>query len=381
MFWQFKFTSAVTLLQAIILGSLAIYTLPLVEPAARATIWCLAGMGLLFCVVLAWWWSGRVLRRLRDLQTGLQAIVQERYGEKIQEQKNVDLEETNQVFNRMSRELQPSVMGRMAVATALPVGKRILLVEDSPTIQMIVAEQLTQAGLAVDVADNGLACLDALSRAVYDLILMDLSMPVMDGWTAIRQIRQLADPWNVIPIVILTANTFPGVREACMAIGAQDYLTKPVQPDLLLETVHGFLARSETVVTQVNPVTLPNSESDSGSVLTAVPLLDASVLEQMARDTPPELVPRMVNIFIQEAEKRRERILLDVSSGDAHAVHLEVHALKSSAGTFGARALYNAALEADLAGKNGDDKTLLQLGQELPALIQRTNQAFRAYFL
>ncbi|MBF0175735.1 MAG: response regulator [Magnetococcales bacterium] len=367
-----------------------------------------AGLFPLFSVFEAWHLSQRLHQSLQSIHAGFQALGEGRLGYEISLHQHTLCRETVQAFNRMSRQLQENIAKRdvaegdalagetsVAVTTvdqATPKGSslpaslelapdlssdmRILLVEDSPEMQIFTREILTSAGFVVGVANNGREALEALACAPFDLVLMDLGMPEMDGWTAVRQIRQLTSRMRDVPIIILTGNTFPGVREACMAIGAQGYLTKPVQHDLLLGSIRALLANPGRVVGSYGPVALPEADS----VITALPLLDAAVLQQMARDTAPELVPRMVRIFIQEAEKRRERILLDATGGDVQAMRLEIHALKSSAGTFGAKALYHASTEADLAGKSGDMPTLLRWGQALPNLIQRTIRAYQIHF-
>ncbi|MBF0153539.1 MAG: response regulator [Magnetococcales bacterium] len=343
-----KLTLAIALIQAAALGTLLVYIQGSLKPGEGIVAWGLTGVCLLGSVVLAW--------------------------SSLKSQPNLPAP----ALSPPAKTADPHPVSTPVTHSGISPRKemRILLVEDSPEIQIVVEDMLAQSGITVDVADNGQEGLLALTRATHDLVLMDLSMPIMDGWTAVRQIRQLPAPYNAIPIIILTANTFSGVREACMAIGAQGYLTKPVQRDLLLGSIRALLSGADPAITQLASAIIAPVDA----IVTTIPLLDAAVLEQMARDTTPGLVPRMVNVFIQEASKRRERILLGVSSGDMEAIRLEIHALKSSAGTFGARALYNSSLEADLAGKNGQNSVLLKRGQELPNLIQRTIDAYQAHF-
>jgi CheY-like chemotaxis protein len=119
------------------------------------------------------------------------------------------------------------------IPVVLPVAAsslRILLAEDNPVSQKISLHQLTSLGCRADVAANGVEVLEALRRQPYDVVLIDLIMPIMDGLEAARLIRRelpaTAQPW----LVALTARTMPGDREECYAAGMDDYLGKPLKP-------------------------------------------------------------------------------------------------------------------------------------------------------
>ena len=111
-------------------------------------------------------------------------------------------------------------------------GARILLVEDNPLNQEVAIEMLRQEGMQVDLAEDGVQALDRVRSTDYDLVLMDMQMPVMDGETATRAIRLLPDRAD-LPIVAMTANTMAGDRERCLAAGMNDHLGKPIDPDRL----------------------------------------------------------------------------------------------------------------------------------------------------
>ncbi len=117
---------------------------------------------------------------------------------------------------------------------------RILIVEDNPTNQKVVACLLGKRGHQTSVVAHGGEALKALEAAVYDLVLMDVQMPVLDGLEATRIIRK--NPrWSALPIVGLTAHAMTGDRERCLEAGMNDYLAKPVRTPALLETVTKYV--------------------------------------------------------------------------------------------------------------------------------------------
>lgn len=134
--------------------------------------------------------------------------------------------------------------------TQPPVPKRILLVEDSEANQQLALRILQKAGYVVDLAVNGQRAVEQVQACRYDLILMDIQMPVMDGFaatTAIRQHEQQTGQESV-PIIALTAHAIEGYRERCLESGMDDYLTKPIKRDRLLETIEECLAKRHVVL-------------------------------------------------------------------------------------------------------------------------------------
>ena len=121
-------------------------------------------------------------------------------------------------------------------------GKRVLVVEDDLINQELTRLLLTDVGLELDFADDGLAALQRVQKHDYALILMDMQMPVMDGIDAARAIRQLPGRCAVVPILAMTANAFAEDRERCMAAGMNDFVSKPVEPEVLFDTLLKWLA-------------------------------------------------------------------------------------------------------------------------------------------
>jgi CheY-like chemotaxis protein len=113
----------------------------------------------------------------------------------------------------------------------------ILVVEDNRINQKVLSHQLINLGYAIEVAENGAEAVAKVKTSRYDLIFMDVQMPVMDGFQATQEIRSLGEDSSSIPIVAVTANAFQSEREKCFSSGMDDYLTKPVDKDRLKEAL------------------------------------------------------------------------------------------------------------------------------------------------
>ncbi|MBF0309352.1 MAG: response regulator [Magnetococcales bacterium] len=119
--------------------------------------------------------------------------------------------------------------GRSSTAGGLS-GKRVLVVEDNRINQQVAEELLAQVGIRVELAENGSQALERVRQERFDLVLMDMQMPVMDGLTATRLLREEG---YTLPVVAMTANVLPGDRNACFAAGMNDWVTKPMEPERL----------------------------------------------------------------------------------------------------------------------------------------------------
>lgn len=121
-----------------------------------------------------------------------------------------------------------SIEGKTILASIQ--GARVLLVEDNDINQIVASEILRDAGLVVDIAEDGRIAVDMVQAKVYDIVLMDMQMPVMDGLVATAEIRKLGGRFEALPILAMTANAMAQDRQRCLSAGMNDFVSKPFDP-------------------------------------------------------------------------------------------------------------------------------------------------------
>ncbi len=231
---------------------------------------------------------------------------------------------------------------------------RVLVVEDHPVNQKVLAHQLREMGLQFVLAASGREALDVLARECFDLVLMDWQMPEMDGLEATRRIRTLPGDGGRIPVIALTANASSGFRDACLAAGANDYLSKPYTDAALAAVLAQWLPAAEP----------------SPAVAGAVPLLDVDALHARYPGNP-QLVEELATVFRSTTETSFARLRDCIAATDAERCRKEAHALKGAAASVMARTLQDGAARIEASVLRGDFGSA---AAELDAL----EEAFRA---
>lgn len=218
---------------------------------------------------------------------------------------------------------------------------RILLAEDNPANQMVIRSILEHAGLKIDIVANGLEAVEAVSTLPYDLVLMDISMPLMDGMQATQAIRDLSGNTRSIPIIALTAHALAGDREHFLAAGMDDYLTKPIDRAAALQCITRW-----SKVAQSKQASVVNAEPKS-AITTENKLVDETVLQQLVNDTDAEIVPELLRGYIDDSRTRLLKIIDAINNKDIKTLQFETHTLGSSAAAHGNTTLCSQSREIE----------------------------------
>nr|WP_315244241.1 response regulator [uncultured Albidiferax sp.] len=247
-------------------------------------------------------------------------------------------------------------------------GARILLVDDNEFNQYVGTELLASAGLVAEVAENGQVALDKLAQFSYDLVLMDMQMPVMDGITATLAIRQQPRFAN-LPIIAMTANVMQHDRDACLASGMGDVITKPIVADHLWSVLAKWIAPRETPAAPVVA-----SSPEAIDLPAHIPALDmAAGLRRLNGNRKAYL--NMLRLFVRNQQATPVQLRAALAQTDWPTAERIAHSAKGVAGSIGAVALQAQAGALELALHAGTPLTQLEplvaeLEVQLNALVQ-----------
>ncbi|MBE9545439.1 MAG: response regulator, partial [Proteobacteria bacterium] len=256
-------------------------------------------------------------------------------------------------------------------------GASVLLVEDNEINQQVAREILSDAGLEVTLANDGQEAVDAVQQNKFDAVLMDIQMPVMDGYTATREIRNLKSEIRNVPVIAMTAHAMTGDREKSIQAGMNDHVAKPIDPEALFTTLLKWIQRPADRENDQ----LPETETSKSS---KVEDSDRSPLPFQADgndDLPPSLAGFDLAAGLKRLQGNRRlyrKLLLDFANGyreasenihhalianDINQVHSLVHNIKGLAGNLSATDLQNAAAEMDSSVKKALSGEKLMPGQ------------------
>ena len=239
----------------------------------------------------------------------------------------------------------------------------ILLAEDNPVNQTLAIKLLEKLGHQVQVANNGAEALDAVHRGSFDVVLMDIQMPVMGGLEATRAIRQLeAGLDRRTPIVAMTAHALTGDRETCLAAGMDDYVPKPINLQILAAALEAV-----TGVSQETPQDTAGAAAEDRKP--SVSLYDRRVMMDNIGDDE-ELFLQLGRVFLDSYGERLEELRHALQQRDADKVYRAAHAIKGSVGVFAAETALHAALHLEQHAKAGELEGLAAAGRDLIAQVE-----------
>ena len=247
---------------------------------------------------------------------------------------------------------------------------KVLLVEDNEINQEVAHEILKAVGMTVAIANNGIEAVDMVKTDMYDIVLMDIQMPKMDGYDATREIRK--DPaFAELPIIAMTANALRCDKEKCFDVGMNDYITKPVDTVQLFQIIRHWIKRKETnlgkkTFAEYNSLSSKEEIKEKSKENNHLTLESADVDVQSALSrlgNNYKFYERLLTKFCNNHKNAVEEIKQAVAQGDFKTAEILTHTLKGAAGNIGAKEVYLTAsiLEAELrASRQGNANQLLK---------------------
>jgi len=216
--------------------------------------------------------------------------------------------------------------------------KLILIVEDNIINQKVAVRQLQNLGYRADAVANGLEAVEALGRIPYDVVLMDCQMPVMDGYEATGEIRRREGQNKHTIIVAMTANALKGDREKCLAAGMDDYISKPVKSEKLVEILQRVFAEPGNV-----------EKPDSSAAEKPSPPVDLVRLHDAMGDEVDEIL----DIYLTQMAESLERLEVAIANANAAEVDLIAHNCAGTSANCGMIAVAQPFRELEEMGRNG----------------------------
>lgn len=244
---------------------------------------------------------------------------------------------------------QPQDLKENSIFAGKLEGNHILLVEDNLINQAVAVEILESVGISVDVAENGKEAVEKVRVGKYDLVLMDLQMPVMDGLEATKILR--ADPfYRDLPIVALTAHAISGFREKCIGLGMDDFISKPFIPEDMLLILSKYLTSGAKESNGKVSISPPGGNKMPGAGVNEISLEQLEQLKGIDYNRALEnlvgnrgqLVQLLIE-FCRSFQDAPAQIENDLATGNKGAAGILVHSIKGAAGSLGAMGLYTAA--------------------------------------
>jgi len=252
------------------------------------------------------------------------------------------------VLGRQKTKERPcSIVTRHTIAEQKRRALQALVAEDNPMNQKLAVALLTRAGYSVDAVENGRMTLEALKRKAYDLILMDVQMPAMDGFEATQAIRKMEDDRKHIPIIAMTAHAMKGDRERCLEAGMDDYVSKPIEPQELFNIIEKW-TKSHHSKTRISKY----KEYKKADYPKGVPIDLETALSRF--DGDKEFFTGIVKEFLASAPKQLQILEEAAKKGDAGVIEVKAHSINGAASNLGAKRIADLCLKLELLGRTGD---------------------------
>jgi two-component system sensor histidine kinase/response regulator len=242
---------------------------------------------------------------------------------------------------------------------------RILLAEDNPVNQRVALHILQKGEHSVLAVGNGREAVDALAREQFDVVLMDVQMPEMDGFEATNMIRTKEQiTGRHVPIIAMTAHAMQGDRERCLEAGMDEYVAKPVRAAELLRVIQKFAPQSVSAPVPHAP-----------AMATAEPAVFARQTALDRFNGEEQLLEEVVELFVSDAPNRLADVRTSLEQGDPKRLQNAAHSLKGSAGYVGAERVAAQAMKLEELGRRGDLSAALEAFGQLEREIEELKRA------
>ena len=256
---------------------------------------------------------------------------------------------------------------------AVPVrsygGRTLLLVEDNPTNQEVAQAILTGAGFAIDTVDNGAAAITSVKNRQYDIVLMDIQMPIMDGLEATKQIRSMGGSYTDLPIIAMTAHALTGDREKSLEAGMNGHVTKPIDTEILFAELAKWVKSGDT------PETMTESTTDNE--LPDLPGVDLHAgLKRINGNWPA--YRQILQNFARKNVDKADSIEELIRQGELNAAAKLAHSLKGSGGNIAADTLYVHAAKMEKLCLTGNREASLEHLPMLSSTLQEVIQSLHS---
>jgi signal transduction histidine kinase/CheY-like chemotaxis protein/HPt (histidine-containing phosphotransfer) domain-containing protein len=252
---------------------------------------------------------------------------------------------------------QTTNVGQADFSGQAPENFTILLVEDNDTNRLVAGRYLEKAGFKVEEAVNGIQAVDKAKAKDYDLILMDVSMPEMDGMLATCHIRADGGHNAKVPIVALTAHVMAGDRDLCLEVGMNDYLNKPIEYPELLKVLGRWLRLNIAGASSSKIVASPARKEEQESATGDLPDFDSHPLERMKEDLGGNAVRQVTDTFLKDAPSRVQKL----TDPSMEIVRDNAHTLKSSSANCGLARFAALMMNLEKAAASRDEILVAEL--------------------
>jgi CheY-like chemotaxis protein len=264
-----------------------------------------------------------------------------------------------------------SIVTRHTIAEQKRRAIHILLAEDDPVNRKLVVTVLERAGFSSHAFDNGQKAIQALKDKDYDLILMDIQMPEMNGFEATKAIRQMEKQGNHTPIIAMTAHAMKGDKEKCLKAGMDDYISKPIKPQSLIDTIERWIKISDTQIAKGK-----QNRSDKKIQAESIPINLRNALERFGGDM--DFFKEILDEFLNFMPKQLELLNEAVEKEDIAATVREAHKIKGAAENVGAGRIAGLSFKLELLAQKGDltdaQEIVTNLKHQLKFLQEYINQ-------